>query len=41
SCYDPDERGLACGECDSCMIRRRGFIEADVPDPTRYAPAAS
>jgi 7-cyano-7-deazaguanine synthase len=37
SCYDPDERGLACGHCDSCILRRRGFEEAGVADPTRYA----
>ena len=36
SCYDPDERGVACGHCDSCLLRRRGFAEAGVPDPTRY-----
>ncbi len=40
SCYDPDENGLACGHCDSCVLRRRGFAEARVPDPTLYAPAA-
>ncbi len=40
SCYDPDPAGLACGACDSCILRRRGFIEAGVPDPTRYAPGA-
>jgi len=36
SCYDPDENGLACGHCDSCSLRRNGFIEAKIPDPTRY-----
>jgi len=37
SCYDPTPDGLACGDCDSCTLRRRGFTEAGVPDPTRYA----
>jgi 7-cyano-7-deazaguanine synthase len=37
SCYDPDERGRACGRCDSCLLRRRGFEQAGVPDPTIYA----
>lgn len=37
SCYDPDEQGLACGRCDSCALRRRGFEQAGVADPTRYA----
>jgi 7-cyano-7-deazaguanine synthase len=36
SCYDPDPEGLACGRCDSCLLRRKGFEEAGVPDPTRY-----
>ncbi len=38
SCYDPDASGLACGRCDSCQLRHRGFIEAGVADPTRYTP---
>ncbi len=37
SCYDPTPEGLACGDCDSCTLRRRGFVEAGVVDPTRYA----
>lgn len=36
SCYDPDATGAACGRCDSCLIRRRGFEAAGVSDPTRY-----
>lgn len=36
SCYDPDPQGLACGRCDSCALRRRGFEQAGVADPTRY-----
>jgi 7-cyano-7-deazaguanine synthase len=37
SCYDPTAEGLACGHCDSCVLRRRGFDEAGIADPTRYA----
>jgi 7-cyano-7-deazaguanine synthase len=37
SCYDPDASGRACGHCDSCILRRRGFEEAGVADPTLYA----
>ena len=36
SCYDP-VRGRACGRCDACRLRRKGFAEAGVPDPTLYA----
>ncbi len=36
SCYDPTPDGLACGRCDSCLLRKKGFDEAGVPDPTRY-----
>lgn len=37
SCYDPPAPGLHCGACDACLLRRKGFREARVPDPTRYA----
>ena len=37
SCYDPSPEGLACGGCDSCVLRAKGFAEAGVKDPTRYA----
>lgn len=33
SCYDPDEQGRPCGACDACLLRRKGFREAGVPDP--------
>jgi 7-cyano-7-deazaguanine synthase len=36
SCYDPDEMGRACGTCDSCLLRKKGFQEAGVRDPTVY-----
>ena len=36
SCYQADDAGRACGRCDSCRLRRHGFEEAVVPDPTRY-----
>jgi 7-cyano-7-deazaguanine synthase len=36
SCYDPDATGRACGRCDSCLLRKKGFAEAGVPDPTEY-----
>jgi 7-cyano-7-deazaguanine synthase len=38
SCYDPSPEGKACGACDSCTLRRVGFAQAGVPDPTRYRP---
>ncbi len=36
SCYDPDTRGNACGRCDSCLLRKKGFADAGVADPTNY-----
>src|SRR5882672_138046 len=36
SCYDPSGDGAACGRCDACALRRRGFAEAGMADPTRY-----
>lgn len=41
SCYDPAPDGGACGRCDACLLRRRGFEQARVPDPTRYAASAA
>ena len=37
SCYDPSPEGVACGECDSCLLRLKGFREAGLKDPIRYA----
>ncbi|TVR97163.1 MAG: 7-cyano-7-deazaguanine synthase QueC [Wenzhouxiangellaceae bacterium] len=37
SCYQADAEGRACGRCDSCRLRRQGFEQAGIPDPTRYA----
>jgi 7-cyano-7-deazaguanine synthase len=36
SCYDPDEQGLSCGQCDSCRLRLKGFSQAGLPDPIQY-----
>jgi 7-cyano-7-deazaguanine synthase len=40
SCYDPDAFGAACGRCDACLLRVRGFAEAALPDPTPYQHAS-
>lgn len=37
SCYDPDDSGRACGSCDSCLFRKKGFDDAGIDDPTIYA----
>lgn len=37
SCYQANDRGEACGRCDSCRLRRQGFQQAEITDPTRYA----
>lgn len=36
TCYDPSEAGEACGQCDACLLRLKGFSEVGVPDPIRY-----
>ena len=41
SCYDPVNEGLACGQCDSCILRKKGFAEAGLSDPIRYSQAAA
>jgi len=41
SCYDPSPDGAACGECDSCLLRAKGFRQAGIPDPTRYCNSSS
>ena len=40
SCYQADDEGRACGRCDACRLRRQGFVEAGLADPTRYRPGA-
>src|SRR5207237_1223773 len=41
SCYEPAPDGAACGRCDACLLRLKGFTEAGVPDPIRYRAAAA
>tara|TARA_B100000029_G_scaffold120920_1_gene114262 strand:+ start:918 stop:1619 length:702 start_codon:yes stop_codon:yes gene_type:complete len=40
SCYDPDDQGRSCGRCDSCLLRRKGFVDAGSEDPARYQPGS-
>ncbi len=40
SCYDPDSNGIPCGACDSCLLRKKGFHDAGLADPLRYAKQA-
>ena len=37
TCYDPSPEGIACGQCDACILRLRGFSEAGLKDPVKYA----
>jgi len=39
TCYDPDRSGIACGRCDACRLRLKGFAEAGLQDPVKYQPA--
>jgi 7-cyano-7-deazaguanine synthase len=41
SCYQADENGVACGVCDACRLRRQGFQQAGIADPTRYRPGGA
>lgn len=41
SCYDPSPEGLACGLCDACLLRKKGFAENGIKDPIRYRGAVS
>jgi len=41
SCYDPDDTGAACGACDACQLRLKGFAELGIPDPAAYRSAAA
>ena len=36
TCYDPDSQGIACGHCDACLLRKKGFAEAGLTDPVEY-----
>ncbi|MCB0614749.1 MAG: 7-cyano-7-deazaguanine synthase, partial [Phaeodactylibacter sp.] len=36
TCYDPDEHGTSCGQCDACTLRIKGFADAGLTDPIRY-----
>jgi len=36
TCYAPNEQGISCGQCDACILRKKGFVEAGMVDPIRY-----